>query len=307
MKRIHDYDLNTVSTDLNECEVKKSPFSIYEGEFLHRYVVDNPSGIWITDLDKEICKALSTYLVLTSDLISRLLTNQGHSCEKKEIQHHLKKLTLSGYTQKIVFESDIGFSAAKAYILAGRGIGLLNALGIRYRLGGYLAQLDHIGMKRILSSNQLLINGKYDRMQVSGIVLIEPKDEARKSAYLFRPTATCFNQDGEAYQFVDSVRRTASEAELSDKLERIVQVYKQRKNANIKICQNVSVVLVAEDYQHMCELIDQTYKRFGKKLNLKYTYDLAVYSCSDPDDFLFEYSPEKKTAGFFAKAIAACI
>ena len=301
MKKIYDYDLNA---GRYEPDAKRSPFAIYNGEALRRFSVDRPTGIWLTDLDKEICKALSTYLVLTSDLLYRLFSNQGCSYEKKEIQIRLAKLSQSAYLQKLGFESDSGYSASKAYVLSGRGIGYLNSMGIRYRLGGYLAAQDHVGLKRILAGNQLLIAGICDSVRVSGIVMIEPKNEHERSFHLFRPTATCFNRNNEAYRFIEAVRRTTAYEDLQNKLERMVSVHKRRSRANIRICEEISVVLVAEDYRHMCEMIAKVHKEYGKKLNLLYTYDLAIYSSTEPEDALFEYSQDRSSNSFLKKLLA---
>lgn len=300
MKKIHNYDINNAQ---HETDIKVSPFSIFEGERIHRYTVDTPCCIWLTELDKQICIELSKFLVLSSDLLYRLFMNKGLTYEKKEIQNRLQRLGRSGYVQKIGFETDRGgYSAAKAYILLGRGVGLVNSLGIRYKLGGFLAEQDHVGLKRILSANQLLINGKYENSKVGQIVLIEPKSEKEKASCLFRPTAICLNDEGEAYQFIESVRRTTTaKADLCDKLERVIKVMKDKKNANIKISKDVSIIIVAEDYRHLCELTKTT-EKFRNKLNILFTYDLAVYSS---DDFLYEYCPDKRS-GFFKEILAAC-
>ena len=299
MKKIHNYDINNAQY---KTDTKVSPFSIFEGERIHRYSVDNPCGVWLTDLDKQICTALSKYLVLSSDLLYRILVTQGLTYEKKDIQNRLQRLGHSGYVQKIGFETDHGYSAAKAYVLDRRGIGLVNSLGLRYKLGGLLAEQDHVGLKRILSSNQLLINGKYENVKVGQIILIEPKSEKEKASCLFRPTATCLNAEGEAYQFIESVRRTTTaKADLCDKLERVIKVMKDKTNANIKISKDVSIIIVAEDYRHLCELIKTT-EKFRNKLNILFTYDLAVYSS---EDFLYEYCPDKRS-GFLKEILAAC-
>ena len=299
MKKIHNCDINNTQYDT---DVKVSPFSIFEGERIHRYSVDNPCGIWLTELDKQICIELAKFLVLSSDLLYRLFMNQGQTYEKKDIQNRLQRLGRSGYVQKIGFETDYGYSANKAYILLGRGVGLVNSLGIRCKLGGFLSEQDHVGLKRMLSSNQLLISGRYENASVAQIIFIEPKSEKEKASCLFRPTATCLNAEGEAYQFIESVRRTTTaKADLCDKLERVIKVMKDKTNANIKISKDVSIIIVAEDYRHLCELIKTT-EKFRNKLNILFTYDLAVYSS---DDFLYEYCPDKRS-GFFKEILAAC-
>lgn len=297
MKKFQNF---IVSENANE---KKSPFSIYEGEYVRRYMLDNPPcGIWLADIDKAICKKLSTYLVLSSELLYRAFANEGYTYEKKDIQFHLTKLARSGYVQKLGFESRSGYAAGKAYILAGRGIGLLHSMGIRCRMGGFLAEQSHVGIKRILAANQVLIAGRYDNVHVAGVVLIEAKHEQEKSAYIFRPSATCFDSEGKAHQFVEVIRRTpTAEADLLDKLERVIQVMKRKKHANIKIGENVSVLLVAEDHAHMDEIAALT-RKISKKLNLLFTYDYAAYAT--PNDFL--YTNQTKPKGFF-NALAACL
>ncbi len=302
MKRIENLTTNL----FNENE-KKSPFAIYEGEMLKRYKVDRPTGVTITELDEEIVKLLSSHLVLTSELLFRLFNNRGLNYQKNDIQLRLKKLAHSLYVQKISFEDENGGAcSSKAYILASRGIYLLNSLGIRYKLGGWLAERDIADIKRLLAVNQLIIAGKYDNIKVANIAFVEPTNEKEKASVIVRPAGIVFNENEEAICFIDGVRRNPEANDiLVDKLERMTQLYnKSRKvKTNIKISDKLSVIIVAEDYCHMCEIIELfTKKRFMNRLTLYFTHDNAT---NISEDFLYEYTP-KKERGFLA-GLVACL
>ncbi len=302
--KIQNLNMKENTTIIDE---KKSPFSVfdYDSEYVRRHTVDRPTSILIVDLDREICRALSVHLVVTSELLFRLFTNKGYSYTKHEIQWHLKKLSASGFVQKLSFESATGYFSGKGYIIAGRGVSLLASEGIRYRLGGYLSELDVFGYKRILAANQLLIAGKYDNIKVANVAFVEAKNENQKASIIVRPTAMILDDNDEVVRsFVEVARRTpTANDDLMDKLERVIKLYKHRKsNTNIKIGDELSVIIVAEDKTHAAELADLT-SRLGKKIHLYFTYDRATYESND--DFLYEH-PKKDHKGFFT-IFAACL
>ena len=283
---------------------KKSPFAIYDGEYVQRYTFRTYSGIMLSDIDRDICRALARYLILTSELLYREFANRGLPYTKEDVQRHLAKLARAGYTQKLSFASATGHFAGKAHILAGRGIGWLNAaMGIRYRLGNYLAGLDVVGLKRLLACNQMLICGRYTDFKVANVALVEPRNERERASIIVRPTAICLNERNEAACFVEAVRRTPSAREdLINKLERILKLYKSRgAHTNIPIAQDLSVVLVAESASHMCELAVLT-RKLARKLPIYFTHDQAIYESTD---FLYEYCPEEPRG--ILPSFAACL
>ena len=85
--KIQNFNINENTTIIDE---KKSPFSVfdYDSEYVRRHTVDRYTGILINDLAREICRALSVHLVVTSELLFRLFTNKGYSYTKHEIQWH---------------------------------------------------------------------------------------------------------------------------------------------------------------------------------------------------------------------------
>ena len=304
MKKLHDYDINNTLNAHYAVAQKKSPFSIFENERMIRNTNDNPHGILLADIHKKICVALSVHLVITSELLYRLFQSKGLTYEKKDIQRHLSKLERAGYLTTLGFESDTGSFSGKAYVLAGRGYSYLHSMGVCCKMGGFIAEQEVYGIKRLLSANQLIINGSYDNAKVAQVILIEPKNDKEKASSIFRPTATLFNSNGEANCFIECVRRsTDAEAELLDKLKRITKVFKKRKNANVPISKDASVILVGEDEMHMCSLINTT-KKYRRNLNLLFTHDLETYSCGD--DCLYEYCPNKHSVSL-GESLAACL
>lgn len=307
MKKIHNYELQPNEEIISQ---NKSPFAVYERETAVRHLVDFPSGILIQDIHKEILKALSTYLVLTSELTLGLLSRKGFHYSKPEIQKALYKLKASAYVQAINFESDSGSkSAYKAYILSFRGIGYLNALGIRQRMGGYLASLDVTQFKKILSTNQLLIKGAYEHVQIGQIILVEPQNPKEKASFIFRPSAIALNKNGEIFEFFEAIRKNNNFKEFSDKLERMTRVLNEKANANIPIADSHRLVIVAEDFEHMIKIMQAT-ENFRKKMSIVYSYDYAIYSSPshNAEDFLYEYEPaaNRRSFGFLKKLLAAC-
>lgn len=306
MKKIYDYELNQAQSQYDKDE-KKSPFAIYEDEYAARKVVDRPTGIITNELHKHICTALAKYLVLTSDLLKRLFNNNGLLYDKEQIQKSLRQLKQSAFIQAINFEnSSGGRSSHNAYVLGFRGTGYVNALGIHLRMGNYIAACDAAQLKKILACNQLVINGNFEKIQISQIVLREPKNPQEKACHIFRPTGTILNTKGEICQFIESVRRTpTAQEDMINKIERMLKVFKEKEYANVQITNNPRLIVIGEDYQHICELI-RACEPFRKKLDIVYSYDLAIYSSQNSEDFLYEYIAADNRWNFFRKTLAAC-
>jgi len=302
MKKIYEYEFKQIG----DTEEKKSPFAAYENEHITRHIIDYPHGIAIADIHKEILKMLNQYLVLTSDLAFELFVKKGFDYSKSEIQKALYKLKNAAYIQAINFETDSGKSAHKVYLLSFRGIGYLNSLGVRHRMNGYLATLEAHEFKKLLACNQLLIKGKFEHTQVAQIVLREPQNPQEKACHIFRPTGAILNDQGKICQFVEAVRRTpAAKEELTNKLDRMIKVLNEKEHSNIPIVNHPRLILIAEDRQHMYELV-RFCESFKKTIDIVYSYDRAIYS--SPEDFLYEYEPvtNRRSFNFFKKALAAC-
>ena len=151
--------ITTINKNFNNSqEIKTSPFATYKDEKVTRYTVDCPRGHFLNDLDKAILLCLNKYLILTSKLLEQALRNIGlENFEQKDLQIQLKFLSQSNFVQKGEFSSPNGKSAAKFYILGNRGRAFLNSIGETVILTNYLASLDTIGIKKVLSANQFAI------------------------------------------------------------------------------------------------------------------------------------------------------
>jgi hypothetical protein len=308
MKKIYDYEFKMQICDTEE---KKSPFAVYESEYVNRDVIDHQTGLWFTALHTDLVKAIGAYLVLTSDLCFRIFNGDY---DKAKIQRSLSQLKNAGFILGIVFHNaNGGRSAHKAYVLSSRGVGYLNTLGIRCRLGNFIAGCEASQLKKILSANQFLICGRYNSsdLRIAQTVLIEPQNTNERATAIFRPSGVVLNAEGEIIEFIESVRRNKdSTLALLNKLERMVLVLKQKDLANVRIANKTRLVLVTEDRAHMYDLMMNVSAELRKKLHIVYSYDYAAYeayiSGQGTEDFLYEYVPADRWS-FFKKALAACL
>lgn len=278
-------------------EATKSPYAIYEGERLTRTQIDRYSGILLSALDKEICAALASRLVLSSELLARHL-----GAEKKSVQNALRRLTHAGYVAQLGFESDTGRSAFRAYTLAGRGYSLCHGLGVSSKR--YLGGADHAAIKKLLSSNQLLLAAHAEKVNVGGVLFIKPHNEQERARVIARPSAMILSDDGKVSCLVEAVRRTPdADAALEDKLTRLFNICRSRRETNIPISPAAPVILIAEDKAHMASLMAAT-APFAKKMKLLYSFDGATYN---GENFLYEY--DQKKSGLLSSmfsALASC-
>ena len=307
MKKIYDYECKQFCTATEE---KKSPFAAYESEYVNRDVIDRQTGLWFTALHTELTKAIGSYLVLTSDLCFRIFEGVY---EKEKIQRSLSQLKKAGFILGIGFYNANGGRAAhKAYVLSTRGAGYLNSIGIQCRLGNFIAGCEAVHLKKILSANQFLISGKYERanIRIAQTVLIEPQNTDERATAIFRPSGVVLNAEGEIIEFIESVRRTNdSISTLLNKLNRMDLVLREKDLANIRIADKTRLTVIAEDKFHMYELMTAISEALPKKFRVVYSYDYAAYEAymlnQETEDFLYEYVPTDRWT-FFKKALAAC-
>ena len=179
-------------------------------------------------------------------------------------------------------------------------------LGETVRMTQYVSNLNACDAKKLLSAIQYGVNQSivttstvFDT-QTAPIVFVNPKDGER-STLMFRPQMAIYN-DGEAVEFIESVRRATKPEDLLGKLDRMVATL-SKKNLNISVADHHKTVLVCEDYDHMLSTMVYTSHRKYRSLNLVYTYDLASYN--NPSDCLYEYTSKSPT-GFFSNLISAC-
>lgn len=285
--------ITTINKNFNNSqEIKTSPFATYKNEKVTRYTVDCPRGHFLNDLDKAILLCLNKYLILTSKLLEQALRNIGlENFEQKDLQIQLKFLSQSNFVQKGEFSSPNGKSASKFYILGNRGRGFLNSIGETVILTNYLASLDTIGIKKILSANQFAIftSSDFNKVKTCQTIFVPDTNEEKRSNIIFRPQSLLFENDQTI--IVETIRQEDDwKTHALDKLHRINKVLNNKRKTNIEIT-NPSLVLICESEEHMHQVIELIANQ-KLKLNILFTHDTEIYD--NPKDCLYEYKPQKK-------------
>lgn len=265
---------------MNMTNEKLSPFSVFEGEELVRFVPECPRSIFLSDLDKMILVILNTYHLLTSALLTTALENLGlKNFNQSDIQNRLRLLSESAFIEKGEFRSLTGKSANKLYSLGFRGRGWLKANGKRVVLAGYLEKLDACDAKRILSVNQFLIRSKksFEDSLICQPIFVTNNLGERKDDMIFRAFGLVRQDDCD--YIVESVRRSDTwKNDLTNKMARIEKVVKSKRLNLEKPLKNPVITLICEDERHLLECMD-TLK--DSKLTLRYSHDLAIYKDAD--------------------------
>lgn len=265
-------------SELDMNESKMSPFAVYPGEKLSVREVPTPRSMYITDIDKTILIVLNKYLLLSSRLIFQALKNAGmENVEQKDLQHRLRWLTDAAFVQSASFKNeDASYSASRVYSVAYRGRGYLKSIGVQPRLGGYIATLDSLGVKRFLSVNQYLIETRkdYHTTEVGSTVFV-PTPKKNRPDKIFR--AYGMVQESDTTVIADAVRRGDDwRLHMLERLDRMSATLKS-KECNTKLQRKIQVVLLAENNQHLKEIDVLLYnKRYCFEILL--STDLLVYS-----------------------------
>ena len=160
-------------------------------------------------------------------------------------------------------------------------MGYLAATGVKAQKTGYLDKCTPTQIKRILSSNQVLIALKKDyiingeEISVAKIVTDEGF-HIFENPYIFR--ASGYVEGESDITVIEPVRNEEDgNAILLNKLKRMDKTLGRRK-CNIDTDKKIHVILVAEDLmkmENLMSIVDETtYKRF----DIEYSYDTLMYS-----------------------------
>jgi len=116
--------INNVGTrcnDIIEAEIKKSPYEIYSGETIERFIPENPRSYKIKGIQKEILLAINIFMCLTSRMLVKYLNDKGYDIEQKQIQKELKFLSQNDFLKKYQFKlvgDEKGVSSYKYYLIS---------------------------------------------------------------------------------------------------------------------------------------------------------------------------------------------
>lgn len=273
-----------------------SPYEIYPGEMIQRITPDNPKRIELHGLQAEILLTVNRFLVMTSRLVTKYLNLKGITVEQRDVQREMKKLAKNDYLNKYHFVlPDKGrCSEYKFYTVGHKGRGFLYS---RYNINaekvGYLEQCSAKQMKKILASNQLLIETELvNKMNFSVVkMIVDEGVHIIKNTRLFRALGFC--QDKERIMIIEPVRMDDTYIkDILEKLNRIDRTIGSKK-CNIDSSKKITVAIVAESYTRMEALMNCINERDYKNFDIVYTYDTLLVC--DEDKKLYRKCSDMKT------------
>jgi len=282
--------VNTISR-IDESPSKndiRSPFAVYEGEEFQTIPIEEPRGHFNpTEIDQLIMVMTEKLLVVTTIMLKEAIENLGvGGVTQMDIQKRVKALASAGFLTKHTFETEDNRSSYKVYKLGWRGVGYLKSIGIRPRMGEYLARCDATNIKKILAAGQYIVKQKIDidNYQMAEVIFVPATSRDAVKDRIFRTQAILQGENGSI--FLEAVRKNENwKQDLLEKMKRISAVVRTKKyNTEIK---NPMLILLAESEEHMKEvmkLIDESF--FYYPISILYSADTSVYTC--PDSCLYE-------------------
>lgn len=291
--------INDFSVIYNET---KSPFAVYANEQLVKIQTNSETIITSikNELDKLLIYTVSELKISTSSLLETLIHNFGvKDVTQKDIQRRLKVLSASEFLDTYRFENRTAQSSNKIYMLGWRGAGFLKSSNSKkLRLGNYLKELDATQTKKILSTTQYLIKSGFDLASFS---MCEPVfvPSNKNDGKIFRPQSIV-RTGTETVLFIEAVRQNNEwKPDLINKLDRIVAVAQAKKNNIDFVKQNTSLLLIAENTEHMkqiMKLVNSYYIYYP--IRIIYSADTLTYAY--PENCLYSIKRNILTAFFSA-------
>lgn len=264
-----------------------SPYQIYPGEIMKKIIPDNPRRLNLSSLQAEIVLATNQLLVVTSRLLTKYLNIKGIEVEQKKVQKQIAYLADNNYLNKFLFcNPDKGIQASyKVYTVGHKGKGFLySTYNIQTQKVGFLEQCNVAQIKRILASNQLLIDTKLvSRMDFSVAKMVTDDGfHLLKNKKLFRSIGFCQNDD--CIKIIEPVRQESTyEKDVMDKLKRIEKTLSSKK-CNIDVNKRITVILMAESYGRMENIMNLVNEKQYKCFDIVYTYDTLI-ACDEKNKF----------------------
>lgn len=290
-------------------ETKLSPFASYKGD---NHKINRPKRTTsksevdfllekghIGDVEKVILFAINNLVFATSLQITTYLNKNGANIESKSVARKLTRLKEKSFIKQIEFVSENSISSYKAYYLGYHGIGLLRALDKKTYSQGYVSEIKTAKIKCLLASNQLItqVMEPNTEFKVSKIILNEHIRNC-----IVRPQSILTN-NGKTY-LVEVIRKIENwKEEFSNKLQRYENVIENYNSVNIKFNEKPTLILQAESYDHMIEIMNLIKERQEEvNIDIIYTYDRTLlYNLEDAFFALEEKQSKKNLFSFLFK------
>lgn len=285
----------------NYIESKLSPFASYKGD---NHKINRPKRTTsksevdfllekghIGEIEKMVLVAINNLVFATSLQITTYLNKKGMNIESKSVARKLTRLKEKSFVKQIEFISENSTSSYKAYYLGYHGIGLLRALDRKTYSQGYVSEIKTAKIKCLLASNQLItqVMDEETGFKVSKIILNENIRNC-----IVRPQAI-LDKNQKTY-LIEAVRKTSGwQDEFINKFHRYENVIENYDNLNVKFDSKPILVLQAESYDHMLDLMAILKEREeNNTTEIIYTYDRILLYDAEKAFFTLEEKPIKK-------------
>lgn len=278
--------------------VGNSVFAAKAGEKLMESVVEyGKFYVPATQEELDILCAVNELVFSTSKMISIYL-----GIEQENVRRMLKKMKNHKAITGLYFTCDDSTKKSNymVYRITKRGSAAIRqCLGEDYYSCKLFAYADKLvatepdQVKRILAGNQALINVLVPAgYKINPCKTVVKVNHSNDSGHVFR--AIGLAQKDNNVCIVEPVRRIAgAEDSLLDKIKRI---QKTLHSNNILAVNKATLIIVAEDEEHMRHIKELTRYVAGKNLVLKFTYDLGTF----PDTYIME---AQEKAGIFKRVV----
>ena len=281
----------------------ESPFAVYQGEELvDENLEEYGRYIELDEFQTEIIKAVNTMLFSNGQLIKKFLIRLGLDFDAEKLAKELKNLSRNKYLCKKSFVYTDGTkSASKVYTLGRKGKGFLKHNGMSIKLEGYINTRTPSQVKKILVANQTMLEivGNDEDMffRTSRMFAVDKKDSGSK---LFRALGFINNWNAGKSYLIQPVRNEQNNVgELLDKLHRMEKVIKKVGTSGLKIADDLTVVVVAENKIWMEYFENIIKKQHYSYFKISMTYDRLIVS----DKPLTEKMHYVKTASLIQKLL----
>lgn len=263
-------------------EEKKSPFAQYTGETHSVMAMDTTTSCseaeWlvgqgiITKNDKAVLSLINKLIFSTSLQIHTFLALEGVHLELDEVKQILFRLKKKSFVTAIEFHSPTGKSAFKVYCLGYHGTNLIKAQGQKL-LGQirFINEKPSSDIKRHLASNQLIskLMIHYGGTFQNNVPL------QYNRTFLW---TNLFTDRSNTPYFVEAVRRnTEWQQQIKEKSSRYASIMDHYAYLDSPLSTNPTLLLTAEDPQHMLELHTVIATTKLRKKDVLYSCDGLIY------------------------------
>lgn len=240
--------------------------------------------IELNEFQSEIIKAVNVLLVTNKQILKKYLTRTGVAVEECKLTKELQRLSNNHYLNKMVFQnSDGSIAMMRVYSVGRKGRGYLRFNKIRTRLEGYVASRTAIQVKKLLAANQAMFGIAGNDLSIyteTAKSFWFDKKKTRNTDLVFRALALVNNWESNQSYIIQPLRNDGKDnlKDLIDKLERMDTVIKKAGTIEMKLCKDITVLVVAENSAWMEYYEPVLKKLYFSHFKIAVSYDRLMNS-----------------------------